>query len=880
MSNHNKNRQAKSNPAQAPASTTKNIQTQDSFSNLIARLGNNQGDGNQMAASTYALGPFLSRNRLQLEAMYRSSWLVGQVVDTVAEDMTREGISMYSEMKPEDIKKLQIAISEFAIWQDICSTIKWGRLYGGAIAVILIDGADYAKELDIEKVRKGQFKGLVVLDRWQIQPAMGELITDLCKDIGKPKYYEVLSGVSTFPSAKIHYSRVIRFEGIELPYYQRLFENLWGLSVIERMYDRLVAFDSATQGAAQLLFRAHLRVIGIKGFRQALAEGGADENAVIKQFQYIRAMQTNEGITVLDAEDQFNVHTYRLNGIAEVLNEFGQQISGCVQIPLVRLFGQSPAGLSATGESDLRNYYDHINKEQNSKIKPQLDKLLAVMAKSVLGYDLPEDFTCDFNSLWQLSDTEKAQIASTDVQTQSSAMMAGITTKAMALKELKQQSEVSGRFTNITADDIKDAENEPPPGFGGLEDFDLGDGSQSKSGEQIENDDPNERLGGQDPTLPDEEKEKPGIETMPDATKDCMDSATKKKVRFNDSARAILRKLLRNKLRYKSLPQPLPDSKQDDITITDNPIPVSKLPVNETGLVYKGYVMKQEDSGRIVIYAAGGSQIGDCPSLELAMNKINGIAIEVGDADFKESEHPRGQPDNSGQFVEGGGKQQTEKKKPATEITHEDLDENAKKKYQRITSLQKQFDSIWKENNLIIDKDEKAACLALIMKTGIRPGSDTDTHAKKKAYGATTLEGRHVIQKDGKVSLQYVGKKGVDLNISVNDPELAKMLIERKNKVGDNGRIFRTTDKKLLEYSHSLDGGEFKTKDFRTHIGTTTAIAIIKKESPPKDFKEYKSKVMQVAKQVCIKLGNTPIVCLQAYIDPRVFSSWREGIKA
>lgn len=522
--------------AGAVPQTTKNIQTADSFSNFTARLGVQEGGRNQISDSYYNLGPFISRNRLELEAMYRSSWLVGQVIDTIAEDMTREGISLHSELKPDDIAKIQVAISEFSIWQDLCSTLKWSRLYGGALAVILIDGAKYETPMDIEKIRKDQFKGLVVLDRWMIQPSMGELITDICKDIGKPKYYEVLSGVSSFPSAKIHYSRVMRFDGIELPYYQKLFENLWGLSVVERMLDRLIAFDSASAGAAQLLYKAYLRVIGIKGLREALATGGAEENAVIKQFQYIRRLQTNEGITVLDSEDEFQTHQYTFSGVADMLQQFGQQISGATGIPLVRLFGQSPAGMSATGESDLRNYYDKINKDQENALRPQMDKLLAVIAKSVLGFDLPEDFQFSFIPLWQLSETEKSTIASTDTTTMSNAFGTGVITKAIALKELKQQSEVTGRFTNITSEDIEDAENEPPPSD--LEEMMAGMGAPGGSGApgDIENDDPNERLGGQNPDI---EKEKGGEKVeMPlkETTKD-----SSKKIRFRDSLRKKIR---------------------------------------------------------------------------------------------------------------------------------------------------------------------------------------------------------------------------------------------------------------------------------------------------------------------------------------------------
>lgn len=488
------------------------VATTDSFSNFAARLGIQTG--NITAGNYYNLGPYITRNRIQLEAAYRDNWLVGKIIDCIAEDMTKDGITMISEMSPDDISNMQVAISEFQIWKKLCSAIKWARLYGGALAVMLIDGANYEKPLNIETVRKDSFKGLVVLDRWMVQPTMGDLITDLNSDIGKPKFYEALPGVSVFPSMKIHHTRCLRFEGIELPYYQQLFENLWGLSVIERMLDRLMAFDSATLGAAQLLYKAYLRVLRMKDFRQALAAGGKDETALIKQMQLIRAFQTNEGFTVLDKEDEFDVHSYSFSGISDMLQQFGQQVSGSEGIPLVRLFGQSPAGFS-TGETDVRNYYDEVHKRQENDLRPNMEKLLAVMSMSRLGHALPDDFEFDFVPLWQMSETEKAQIAAQDSATITGAVEANMISKKTGMKELVQLSRITGRFTNITEEEIESAEDTIPsaeelmPQVGGEEGLSGAD-PKPEAGEAEPSDDPNERMGAADPDLTGEGKAKTG----------------------------------------------------------------------------------------------------------------------------------------------------------------------------------------------------------------------------------------------------------------------------------------------------------------------------------------------------------------------------------
>jgi DNA topoisomerase-1 len=170
---------------------------------------------------------------------------------------------------------------------------------------------------------------------------------------------------------------------------------------------------------------------------------------------------------------------------------------------------------------------------------------------------------------------------------------------------------------------------------------------------------------------------------------------------------------------------------------------------------------------------------------------------------------------------------------------------------------------------------EAAAALALIRHTGIRPGGEGDTGAEKQAYGATTLEGRHVKAADGDVRLEFVGKKGVDLSIPVTDASVARDVVKRAKAAGKDGRLFDTSDSALRTYTAGKDGGGFKPKDFRTARGTSEAVAIMKKIAKPKTEKEYKQAVKAVAKAVSERLGNTPTIALQSYIDPAVFAKWR-----
>lgn len=437
------------------------VRTGDSFQNFEARLG--YGTCNLTSQSDYSID-YLSRNRFRLEAQYRSSWICGKAIDLVAEDMTKAGIEINSEgMAPGQDELLTAYWKKLRIWKKLCETIKWARLYGGCIAVMLIDGQALETPLRIDTITKDQFKGLMVLDRWCMTPSLTNLVTELGPELGKPKYYDVLADGVALAKRRIHYSRVIRIEGQELPYWQRIAEMLWGQSVLERLWDRLLAFDSTTQGAAQLVYKAHLRTYKVDGLRDIIALGGPMLEGLIKQIDFIRRTQTNEGLTLMDTKDEFEAHQYTFSGLDTVLLQFSQQLSGALGIPLTKLFGQSPAGLNATGESDIRNYYDSINQEQESQLRPGIGTLLEVTHRSLFGAPLPEGTDFNFEPLWQMDETERATVAQNTTTAVTNAFSSGIIGQQTALKELRQASRASGVFTNISDETINAATDETNP---------------------------------------------------------------------------------------------------------------------------------------------------------------------------------------------------------------------------------------------------------------------------------------------------------------------------------------------------------------------------------------------------------------------------------
>jgi phage-related protein (TIGR01555 family) len=191
-------------------------------------------------------------------------------------------------------------------------------------------------------------------------------------------------------------------------------------------------------------------------------------SALASWSKYTREAQTNEGMTILDADDEFDTHQYSFSGLSDVLIQFAQQLSGATGIPLSRLFGQSPSGLSDTGEGPRRQYHEKVHQRQEKELRTPLQRLLAVMSMSSLGKPLDDGFQYTFRTLDDAPEPEKADIATKKVDAVTKAVDANIIKPSTAMKELKASAPVTGMFGNIKDEDIEEAEeqekNAPPPG--------------------------------------------------------------------------------------------------------------------------------------------------------------------------------------------------------------------------------------------------------------------------------------------------------------------------------------------------------------------------------------------------------------------------------
>lgn len=429
----------------------------DGYSNVPANLG--AGANNLVQTANYVMERF-TWDYYTLNILFRDNWIAKAIIEKPANEMLKNGFSIHSQIEPDKIDKIMNIWQKTKTQNKFLKCLKWARLYGGCLLIPMIENqGDLSKPLDYETIMPDSYKGCFTVDRWSgVSPSI-ELVDNITDpDFGQPEYYDV-SDNTTGKTFRIHHSRVIKMIGREMPYWEEIAETYWGASELEHVYTELKKRDDTSANISFLIFLANIRVFKMDGMSQMLSIG--DQQAAQRVYETMKTMNhlmCNTGTLAIDKEEDFAMHGYSFTGINDVYESFMLDISGAAEIPVDKLFGRSPSGFNSGAET-LQNYYDTIDEKRETYVREPLEKIVKIITMSALG-EIPDDIEIDFNPVRRPSDLEKSDLAQKNAQPIFDAYAGGLIGKGTALKELKQQSDITGLWTNITDEMIQEAYNE------------------------------------------------------------------------------------------------------------------------------------------------------------------------------------------------------------------------------------------------------------------------------------------------------------------------------------------------------------------------------------------------------------------------------------
>lgn len=345
-----------------------------------------------------------------LAEKYQYNGLFSKIIDRPAEEALKHGME-YNVGDPELEEFLDDALDRLD-WEDKATTaIRWARLFGGAIIVMLLDDGRGLEEpvnwADIHSVEE-----LLVYERAVVQPDPDTYRT------GKATYFDVSSTYGGF--FRVHRSRCLVFKNGSLPEFgapQQYF--YWGLPEYIRIKRDLSIVLRTHQNAANMIEKSVQPVYKQKNLQSTLATEGGD-TAVLKRLNVIdqaRGMLNSIAVD-MDGED-YAFQTFQLSGTQEILESTYNLLSAVTCIPQTILFGRSPSGENATGESDLENYYNFVEGIQKRMLKKNIRTLLKAVTQAGMYDGSIEDpgiIKPTFKPLWSLSEAEQATVDLTKAQ--------------------------------------------------------------------------------------------------------------------------------------------------------------------------------------------------------------------------------------------------------------------------------------------------------------------------------------------------------------------------------------------------------------------------------------------------------------------------------
>lgn len=374
----------------------------DGWMNILTGLGS--GNDKRM-------GTQISYRRMsdtEADNLYGTSDTAARIVDIEPEDAIRQWFTFTC--SDETVAgKVDTVVNDFKVATKFSEAWSWARLYGGSAIFMNCDDSKLPSEpLDLNAIRK--LKSLIILEKRDLSPASMDNDLD-SKHFGEPLTYRIntANGTAENSGAEIHRSRLILWYGVKLPPRMSQSNDYWGDSVLNRCQEAIVNHAISNNAVATILQEFNQGVFKMRGLAEMLLAGHDKE--VQKRLSTVQLSRSICRAVVIDSEaEEFTNVGAHVTGIPDMLRTVDKRLVVASRMPHTKILGESPSGLGATGQSEEKNWNDHVSNQQEIILRPRVQQFLEVILHSKDGPTkgvVPKDWKFEFNPLVQQTEKEK-----------------------------------------------------------------------------------------------------------------------------------------------------------------------------------------------------------------------------------------------------------------------------------------------------------------------------------------------------------------------------------------------------------------------------------------------------------------------------------------
>ena len=373
--------------------------------------------------------------------------LVRACIETVADDMLREfGTATGTE---EQVKVLNAELLRFNVQRTLHQVAEYVGYFGGCMVYIDTGADDAQRQLPLnvsnlsQELGKDRLAGFVVIDPINCYPGVYNSVDPLRKDFYKPDYWFVMG-------KKVHASRLIRFVANEVPMLLKPVYNFFGIAQAQILWDYVMHFNQCRKATADMATKYSMTV-----FKTAMTDTLFNSNGmeqIDKRIGLIARYKSNDAVIAIDkeAEDIVNVSS-PMSGLTDIGRQALEFLASINRTPAVKLLGISPSGFNATGESDIRNYYDHIKSQREKLFRDAMQTILKCVQLNTWGLIDPQvEFEWD-----ELGQEDEAAVATTQ-KTKADTLAVLLDRSVISQEEARSQliADKDSGFDDLNPDDV------------------------------------------------------------------------------------------------------------------------------------------------------------------------------------------------------------------------------------------------------------------------------------------------------------------------------------------------------------------------------------------------------------------------------------------
>lgn len=402
----------------------------DGWVNTITGLG---GINDKRMAGLMKRGRILSD--AECSDMYHFDDLARLICELLPETAMAAGFELLVPGKEEVETAICGRLQEMHAWQRLCEAAIWGRCFGGGGLLLgANDGRDVATPLEVEAVKSVDY--LVPVDKRSLwiktwyedprSPKFGQPETYRLQRQTPAQFMEQQNGGGQTYGAVIHESRIIVFGGARTADIEKTANRGWDYSCLQAPFDVLRDFGVGWGGASLLLQEASQAVYGVENLAQTLASAQGEER-LRRRFRMIEMGRSIARAMVIDTKETFERKPTSFTGVPDMLDRFCNRLAAATRIPVTVLMGTAPAGLNATGESDIRTWNSACTNWRKNELEPAMEQLVKLfLVEAGQGIE-PDSWSVKYPPIYQDTPTEQALLRKTVAETDAIEIQWGIT---------------------------------------------------------------------------------------------------------------------------------------------------------------------------------------------------------------------------------------------------------------------------------------------------------------------------------------------------------------------------------------------------------------------------------------------------------------------